>query len=147
MGSGDPPGLQNRRAAGFPVAGVFDSHTLPPEFRAVPAPAAREQDFVCRPPWDEAQGCLAHACKRVGSYSLLCRLRYDCDFCDRDGVGSTPIKELAFRLHILSRVGDELSANIAVRKPARDRMIQSPIESNNAERCSCPNALIHAVIR
>jgi len=30
MGSGDPPGLQNRRAAGLPVAGVFDSHTLPP---------------------------------------------------------------------------------------------------------------------
>jgi hypothetical protein len=30
MGSGDPPGLQNRRVAGFPVTGVFDSHTLPP---------------------------------------------------------------------------------------------------------------------
>jgi hypothetical protein len=30
MGSGDPPGLQNRRAAGLPVAGAFDSHTLPP---------------------------------------------------------------------------------------------------------------------
>jgi hypothetical protein len=30
MGSGDPPGLQNRRAAGHPVAGAFDSHTLPP---------------------------------------------------------------------------------------------------------------------
>ena len=32
MGSGDPPGLQNRRAAGLPVAGAFDSHTLPPMF-------------------------------------------------------------------------------------------------------------------
>jgi hypothetical protein len=32
MGSGDPPGLQNRRAAGHPVAGAFDSHTLPPIF-------------------------------------------------------------------------------------------------------------------
>jgi len=32
MGSGDPPGLQNRRAAGLPVAGAFDSHTLPPIF-------------------------------------------------------------------------------------------------------------------
>jgi integrase len=32
MGSGDPPGLQNRRAAGLPVAGAFDSHTLPPHF-------------------------------------------------------------------------------------------------------------------
>ena len=32
MGSGDPPGLQNRRAAGLPVAGAFDSHTLPPFF-------------------------------------------------------------------------------------------------------------------
>ena len=32
MGSGDPPGLQNRRAAGLPVAGAFDSHTLPPTF-------------------------------------------------------------------------------------------------------------------
>ena len=30
MGSGDPPGLQNRRAAGHPVAGGFDSHSLPP---------------------------------------------------------------------------------------------------------------------
>jgi hypothetical protein len=30
MGSGDPRGLQNRRAAGLPVAGAFDSHTLPP---------------------------------------------------------------------------------------------------------------------
>lgn len=30
MGSGDPPGLQNRRKAGLPVFGAFDSHTLPP---------------------------------------------------------------------------------------------------------------------
>jgi hypothetical protein len=30
MWSGDHPGLQNRRAAGFPVAGGFDSHSLPP---------------------------------------------------------------------------------------------------------------------
>jgi hypothetical protein len=30
MGSGDSPGLQNRRAAGSPVAGGFDSHSLPP---------------------------------------------------------------------------------------------------------------------
>jgi hypothetical protein len=30
MGSGDPPGLQNRREAGHPVFGAFDSHTLPP---------------------------------------------------------------------------------------------------------------------
>jgi hypothetical protein len=30
MRSGDRPGLQNRRAAGLPVAGAFDSHTLPP---------------------------------------------------------------------------------------------------------------------
>ena len=30
MGSGDPPGLQNRREAGWPVFGAFDSHTLPP---------------------------------------------------------------------------------------------------------------------
>ena len=30
MGSGEPPGLQNWRAAGLPVAGAFDSHTLPP---------------------------------------------------------------------------------------------------------------------
>ncbi len=32
MGSGDPPGLQNRRSAGLPVEGAFDSHTLPPFF-------------------------------------------------------------------------------------------------------------------
>jgi hypothetical protein len=32
MRSGDRPGLQNRRAAGFPVTGGFDSHSLPPWF-------------------------------------------------------------------------------------------------------------------
>ena len=32
MGSGDPPGLQNRWEAGLPVSGAFDSHTLPPSF-------------------------------------------------------------------------------------------------------------------
>ena len=30
MRSGDRPGLQNRRAAGNPVTGGFDSHSLPP---------------------------------------------------------------------------------------------------------------------
>jgi len=30
MWSGDHPGLQNRRAAGYPVTGGFDSHSLPP---------------------------------------------------------------------------------------------------------------------
>ena len=30
MRSGDRPGLQNRRAAGHPVAGGFDPHSLPP---------------------------------------------------------------------------------------------------------------------
>jgi cysteine synthase len=33
MRSGDRPGLQNRRAAGHPVIGGFDSHSLPPKFR------------------------------------------------------------------------------------------------------------------
>jgi hypothetical protein len=33
MWSGDRPGLQNRRVAGFPVTGGFDSHSLPPFFR------------------------------------------------------------------------------------------------------------------
>jgi len=32
MRSGDRPGLQNRRAAGLPVAGGFDPHSLPPGF-------------------------------------------------------------------------------------------------------------------
>jgi len=32
MRSGDRPGLQNRRAAGNPVAGGFDPHSLPPFF-------------------------------------------------------------------------------------------------------------------
>src|SRR5580692_10774603 len=32
MRSGDRPGLQNRRAAGLPVAGGFDPHSLPPFF-------------------------------------------------------------------------------------------------------------------
>jgi hypothetical protein len=32
MRSGDRPGLQNRRAAGNPVAGGFDPHSLPPLF-------------------------------------------------------------------------------------------------------------------
>jgi hypothetical protein len=31
-GSGDPPGLQNRRLAPCGVNGAFDSHTLPPIF-------------------------------------------------------------------------------------------------------------------
>ncbi len=30
MRYGDRPGLQNRRAAGNPVTGGFDSHSLPP---------------------------------------------------------------------------------------------------------------------
>jgi hypothetical protein len=30
MRSGDRPGLQNRRAAGNPVTGGFDPHSLPP---------------------------------------------------------------------------------------------------------------------
>ena len=30
MRSGDRPGLQNRRAAGHPVTGGFDPHSLPP---------------------------------------------------------------------------------------------------------------------
>jgi|1185.fasta_scaffold12304_3 hypothetical protein len=30
MRSGDRPGLQNRRVAGNPVTGGFDSHSLPP---------------------------------------------------------------------------------------------------------------------
>jgi hypothetical protein len=30
MRSGDRPGLQNRRVAGFPVTGGFDPHSLPP---------------------------------------------------------------------------------------------------------------------
>ena len=30
MRSGDRPGLQNRRAAGNPVVGGFDPHSLPP---------------------------------------------------------------------------------------------------------------------
>ena len=45
MGSGDPPGLQNRRAAGFPVAGAFDSHTLPPIFKDSDLPT-RHGHFV-----------------------------------------------------------------------------------------------------
>jgi hypothetical protein len=32
MRSGDRPGLQNRRAAGHPVTGGFDPHSLPPLF-------------------------------------------------------------------------------------------------------------------
>jgi hypothetical protein len=33
MWSGDHPGLQNRRAAGLPVTGGFDPHSLPPKQR------------------------------------------------------------------------------------------------------------------
>jgi len=41
MQSGDCPGLQNRRAAGFPVAGGFDPHSLPPfVFNWLGAPTA-----------------------------------------------------------------------------------------------------------
>jgi hypothetical protein len=35
MRSGDCPGLQNRRAAGYPVAGGFDPHSLPPFFNGL----------------------------------------------------------------------------------------------------------------
>ena len=35
LSSGDGPGLQNRRAAGQPVVGAFDSHTLPPCFTRI----------------------------------------------------------------------------------------------------------------
>jgi hypothetical protein len=41
MRSGDRPGLQNRRAAGFPVTGGFDSHSLPPSLSS-----ARLGDYV-----------------------------------------------------------------------------------------------------
>jgi hypothetical protein len=34
MRSGDRPGLQNRRAAGHPVTGGFDPHSLPPFFKS-----------------------------------------------------------------------------------------------------------------
>jgi hypothetical protein len=34
MRSGDRPGLQNRRAAGLPVVGGFDPHSLPPILQA-----------------------------------------------------------------------------------------------------------------
>ena len=44
MGSGDSPGLQNRRTASFGVVGGFDSHSLPPTFRKVLRYA---QDFTC----------------------------------------------------------------------------------------------------
>jgi hypothetical protein len=33
MRSGDRPGLQNRRAAGYPVTGGFDPHSLPPHIK------------------------------------------------------------------------------------------------------------------
>src|SRR5207244_1986677 len=36
MRSGDRPGLQNRRVAGHPVTGGFDSHSLPPSFEVCP---------------------------------------------------------------------------------------------------------------
>jgi hypothetical protein len=47
MRSGDRPGLQNRRAAGNPVTGGFDSHSLPPFFKKLVSGSLR----VCRPPW------------------------------------------------------------------------------------------------
>ena len=62
MGSGDPPGLQNRRSAGLPVEGAFDSHTLPP---ASPGeknpglPSAQGQGFrpisASKPEWAPSQ--------------------------------------------------------------------------------------------
>ena len=36
MRSGDRPGLQNRRAAGYPVTGGFDSATLPQKSDCAP---------------------------------------------------------------------------------------------------------------
>ncbi len=45
MRSGDRPGLQNRRAAGFPVTGGFDPHSLPPCFNAPLAPMTMRYAF------------------------------------------------------------------------------------------------------
>src|SRR5216683_5635382 len=49
MGSGDPPGLQNRRAAGHPVAGAFDSHTLPPSLSRPSIDNTGKFEMVCLP--------------------------------------------------------------------------------------------------
>src|SRR6266852_9647090 len=46
MRSGDRPGLQNRRAASFGVAGGFDSHSLPPVFNNLDGAAQCHSD--CR---------------------------------------------------------------------------------------------------
>jgi hypothetical protein len=48
MRSGDRPGLQNRRAAGNPVAGGFDPHSLPPFFNELRRVAIRSQSVECQ---------------------------------------------------------------------------------------------------
>jgi len=55
MRSGDRPGLQNRRAAGNPVTGGFDPHSLPPFFNHLavipavsPAVECQTSDFPAR---------------------------------------------------------------------------------------------------
>ena len=66
MGSGDSPGLQNRRAAGLPVAGGFDSHSLPP----MPGFLRCAQDFACGLP---LRSCPAQAPQvRLPLASAIC---------------------------------------------------------------------------
>src|SRR5580692_5645433 len=48
MRSGDRPGLQNRRAAGFPVTGGFDSHSLPPLFNGLASAPAVSPAVECQ---------------------------------------------------------------------------------------------------
>jgi hypothetical protein len=58
MRSGDRPGLQNRRAAGNPVTGGFDPHSLPPKlegelgFPAVSLPLSASRGYLT--------GCYGH---------------------------------------------------------------------------------------
>ena len=48
MQSGDCPGLQNRRVAGFPVTGGFDSHSLPPIFNGLGSAPAVSPAVECQ---------------------------------------------------------------------------------------------------
>ncbi len=57
MRSGDRPGLQNRRAAGNPVTGGFDPHSLPPIFQQLNAPLPWMATRPSKTCWSLARPC------------------------------------------------------------------------------------------
>jgi hypothetical protein len=60
MRSGDRPGLQNRRAAGYPVTGGFDPHSLPPFFNDLVPESCQFSSDLCQRPAYSLQPLAEH---------------------------------------------------------------------------------------